>query len=53
VHYASAPDYINMQFAMEYNMQGSLQLNQLIYSGQYLVGLQTAKHFWRPKSKKT
>lgn len=45
VKYAQAPDNIAMQFALEYNVTGSLQINQLLYSGQYLVGLQTAKAY--------
>jgi len=45
VKYAQAPDYIDMQFGMKYNINAGLQLTQLIYSGQYLVGLQTAKAY--------
>ncbi|MEI6883609.1 MAG: TolC family protein [Bacteroidota bacterium] len=45
VKYAQAPDYLDMQFGMKYNINAGLQLTQLIYSGQYLVGLQTAKAY--------
>jgi outer membrane protein TolC len=45
VKYAQAPDNIAVQFGQKYNLNGSLQLTQLIYSGQYLVGLQTAKAY--------
>jgi len=45
VKYAQSPDYIEMQFGLKYNVTGSLQLSQLIYSGQYLIGLQTAKAY--------
>lgn len=40
-----APKTLEMKFGMEYNMAAKLSASQLIYSGQYLVGLQTAKAF--------
>ncbi|MCX6287046.1 MAG: TolC family protein [Bacteroidetes bacterium] len=43
--FKNGPDYVPMSLYVEYNVQGALQLNQLIYSGQYLVGLQTAKAY--------
>jgi len=43
--FKDGPDYVPMSLYVEYNVQGALQLNQLIYSGQYLVGLQTAKAY--------
>jgi len=43
--FGDGPDYVPFTFYLEYNVTGSLQLNQLIYSGQYLVGLQTAKAY--------
>jgi outer membrane protein TolC len=45
VKYASMPDEMELQFGQKYNMTGALQLTQLLYSGQYLVGLQTAKAY--------
>jgi outer membrane protein TolC len=43
--FGDGPDYVPMTLYLEYNVTGALQLNQLIYSGQYLVGLQTAKAY--------
>ena len=43
--FKDGPDYVPMSLYVEYNVQGALQLNQLLYSGQYLVGLQTAKAY--------
>jgi outer membrane protein TolC len=40
-----APKYIEVQFGTKYNLTGSLDLSQLLYSGQYLVGLQTARAY--------
>src|ERR1039457_5251382 len=37
--------YFPLKFGLEYNATVRARLNQLIYSGQYLVGLQTAKAF--------
>jgi outer membrane protein len=34
-----------MKFGLKYNLTAKAQLNQLVYSGQYLVGLQTAKAY--------
>ena len=36
---------VAMQFGTKYNATISGQINQLLYSGQYLVGLQTAKAY--------
>jgi outer membrane protein TolC len=41
----NAPKYLSVQFGMHYNMTASLNATQLVYSGQYLVGLQTAKAY--------
>jgi outer membrane protein TolC len=46
-----APDFSNpssgelvpIQFGTNYNLGGSLQVNQLLFNGSYLVGLQAAK----------
>jgi outer membrane protein TolC len=40
-----APKTLEVQFGMKYNMTAKATLTQLIYSGQYLVGLQTAKAY--------
>jgi outer membrane protein len=39
------PGFGAIQMGAEYNLTGKLSLTQLIYSGQYLVGLQTAKAY--------
>ena len=41
----NAPKYIDVQFGVRYNLTASLNATQLVYSGQYLVGLQTAKAY--------
>lgn len=41
----NAPKYIDVQFGVRYNVTASLNATQLVYSGQYLVGLQTAKAY--------
>jgi outer membrane protein len=41
----TAPKYLDVKFGTQYNMSVSLQATQLVYSGQYLVGLQTAKAY--------
>lgn len=46
-----APDFTNpssgelvpIQFGTDYNVGGTLQLNQLLFNGSYIVGLQAAK----------
>ena len=40
-----APDgeYMEMKFGTDHNTKFNLQLSQLIFSGQYIVGLQTSK----------
>ncbi len=42
---ASADELVSLQFGTEYNAKGSLNANQLIFNGSYLVGLQTSKKF--------
>jgi outer membrane protein TolC len=39
------PKTLEMKFGMKYNVSANLTATQLVYSGQYLVGLQTAKAF--------
>ncbi len=39
------PGFGALQMGAEFNLTGKLSLTQLIYSGQYLVGLQTAKAY--------
>ena len=51
--FGDGPDYVPMTLYLEYNVTGSLQLNQLIYSGQYLVGLQTAKAYLETAKQKS
>ncbi|MCK7531410.1 MAG: hypothetical protein MZV63_10435 [Marinilabiliales bacterium] len=41
----NAPKYIDVEFGVRYNVTASLNATQLVYSGQYLVGLQTAKAY--------
>jgi outer membrane protein len=41
----NAPQTLELQFGLKYNLGAQATLNQLIYSGQYLVGLQTARAF--------
>ena len=38
-------ELIALQFGTEYNAKGSLNANQLIFNGSYIVGLQTSKKF--------
>ena len=40
-----APAYLEMKFGMRYNLSADVSATQLVYSGQYLVGLQTAKAY--------
>lgn len=40
-----APEYIFIQFQQPISAQGTLAMNQLIYSGSYLLGLRAAKEF--------
>ena len=40
-----APKTLEVSFGIKYNLNAKATLSQLIYSGQYLVGLQTAKAF--------
>ncbi|MFC2101583.1 TolC family protein [Bacteroidota bacterium] len=47
----SAPP-LEIQFGTRYNASFSAQLTQLIYSGQYLVGLQTAKAYLETEKEK-
>jgi outer membrane protein len=41
----NAPKYLELTFGTRYNMSLDLSASQLVYSGQYLVGLQTAKAY--------
>ncbi|MBC8316180.1 MAG: TolC family protein [Bacteroidales bacterium] len=43
---------VAVQFGTKYNATISGQINQLLYSGQYLVGLQTAKAFLETEKQK-
>ena len=43
---------IAVQFGTKYNVTIAGQINQLLYSGQYLVGLQTAKAFLETERQK-
>lgn len=40
-----APEYIFLRFQQKYSMSGTLQLNQLIFDGSYLVGLKAATEY--------
>lgn len=40
-----APKTLEVKFGVKYNLQASITATQLVYSGQYLVGLQTARAF--------
>ena len=42
---ASPDDLVELQFGTEYNATGALSVNQLLFSGSYIVGLQTSKTF--------
>jgi len=44
--------YFPLKFGLEYNATARARLTQLIYSGQYLVGLQTAKAFLETSKQK-
>src|ERR1035438_418036 len=44
--------YFPLKFGLEYNATARIRLNQLIYSGQYIVGLQTAKAFLETSKQK-
>ena len=48
----TAPPF-EIQFGTRYNATFSAQLTQLIYSGQYLVGLQTAKAYLETEKEKS
>ena len=41
----NAPEYLEVQFGIQYNLSASVTATQLVYSGQYLVGLQAAKAY--------
>ena len=45
IHQARRPKYLEIQFGTQYNLSVDLSATQLIYSGQYLVGLQAAKAY--------
>ena len=40
-----APKTLEVKFGVKYNLSAKASVTQLIYSGQYIVGLQTAKAF--------
>ena len=41
----NAPKYLEVQFGTQYNLSISGTATQLVYSGTYIVGLQTAKAY--------
>lgn len=41
----NAPKYLELTFGTRYNLSVDVAASQLVYSGQYLVGLQTAKAY--------
>jgi outer membrane protein TolC len=47
-----APKTLEVKFGVKYNLTAKLTATQLIYSGQYLVGLQTAKAFLETSKQK-
>ena len=47
-----APKTIELSFGLKYNLTAKATVTQLIYSGQYLVGLQTAKAFLETSKQK-
>ncbi|MBS1546440.1 MAG: TolC family protein [Bacteroidetes bacterium] len=49
--FGNDPKFIEMQFGLPWTMSGGVQLNQLIFDGSYLVGLQ-ATHELRNQSEK-
>ncbi len=42
---APADELIGVQFGTKYNVTGTVQVSQLIFSGNYIVGLQAAKTY--------
>ncbi len=42
---APADELVGIQFGTNYNVTGTIQVNQLLFSGNYLVGLQAAKTY--------
>lgn len=40
---APAGTFIGLKFGTDYNLNGTVQVSQLVFSGNYLVGLQAAK----------
>lgn len=42
---ANPGDLVELQFGTEYNATGALSVNQLLFSGSYIVGLQTSKTY--------
>lgn len=40
-----APKYLTLQFGTKYSMTVGAMMTQLVYNGEYLVGLQTAKAY--------
>ncbi|MCX6276881.1 MAG: TolC family protein [Bacteroidetes bacterium] len=47
-----SPKTLEMKLGMKYSVSAKVSLSQLIYSGQYLVGLQTAKAFLETSKQK-
>ena len=47
-----APQTLELSFGTKYNLTAKVTVSQLIYSGQYLVGLQTAKAFLETSKQK-
>jgi len=42
---APAGELVGVKFGTKYNLNGSIQVSQLLFSGNYLVGLQAAKTY--------
>lgn len=40
---APADELVGLQFGTKYNVSGAIQVNQLLFSGNYIVGLQATK----------
>ena len=47
-----SPTTLEMKLGMKYSVSAKISVSQLIYSGQYLVGLQTAKAFLETSKQK-
>ena len=42
---ASPDEFMELKFGVQHNAQFNFQINQLVFNGSYIVGLQTAKIF--------